>query len=152
MCKRSNSFSWLVLIERSSLSMLIALLSIRWDVHNSYNCWRLNNDNPSDIITQIRVYLDRFDSECSGGYREGETPGPIPNPEAKPLSVDGTARGTLWESRSPPDIIIKRSYSLTSVMGLAPFLFVFCFHSWSFSTNIFSRLAWKMLSEHPCRT
>jgi len=29
----------------------------------------------------------------------------------------------LWESRSPPDIIIKRSYSLTSVMGLAPFLF-----------------------------
>jgi hypothetical protein len=29
----------------------------------------------------------------------------------------------LWESRSPPDIIIKRSYSLTSVMGCAPFLF-----------------------------
>ncbi len=42
-------------------------------------------------ITQIRVYLDRFDSECSGGYREGETPGPIPNPEAKTLFAHNTA-------------------------------------------------------------
>ena len=92
MCKRSNSFSWLVLIERSSLSMLIALLSIRWNVHKSYNCWRLNNDNSCDlIITQNRVYLDRFASECSGGYREGETPGPIPNPEAKTLFAHNTA-------------------------------------------------------------
>src|SRR5690606_35874859 len=31
------------------------------------------------------------------------TPGPIPNPEAKPFSADGTAGGTLWESRTPPD-------------------------------------------------
>ena len=38
-----------------------------------------------------------------GGHSEGETPGPIPNPEAKPLSADGTARETVWESRSPPD-------------------------------------------------
>ena len=28
---------------------------------------------------------------CLGGYREGETPGPIPNPEAKPLIADNTA-------------------------------------------------------------
>ena len=27
---------------------------------------------------------------CLGGYREGETPGPIPNPEAKPLIADNT--------------------------------------------------------------
>ena len=32
-----------------------------------------------------------------------ETPGYIPNPEAKPHSADGTAGGTLWESRTPPD-------------------------------------------------
>ena len=38
-----------------------------------------------------------------GGHSEGETPGPIPNPEAKPLSADGTARETVWESRTPPD-------------------------------------------------
>src|SRR5438067_13531015 len=35
---------------------------------------------------------------------EGETPGPIPNPEAKPFSADGTALVTGWESRTPPDI------------------------------------------------
>ena len=28
---------------------------------------------------------------CLGGYRERETPGPIPNPEAKPLFADNTA-------------------------------------------------------------
>ena len=31
-----------------------------------------------------------------------ETPGPIPNPEAKPALADGTATGRLWESKSPP--------------------------------------------------
>jgi hypothetical protein len=34
----------------------------------------------------------------------GETPGPIPNPEAKTHCADGTALGRVWESRSPPDI------------------------------------------------
>jgi hypothetical protein len=34
-----------------------------------------------------------------------ETPGPIPNPEVKPHCADGTARGTAWESRTPPDIL-----------------------------------------------
>src|SRR5580765_5017995 len=40
-----------------------------------------------------------------GGHSEGETPGPIPNPEAKPFSADGTAPATVWESRTPPDTI-----------------------------------------------
>ncbi len=31
-----------------------------------------------------------------------ETPGPIPNPEAKPARADGTATGSLWESKLPP--------------------------------------------------
>ena len=34
---------------------------------------------------------------------ERETPGPIPNPEAKPSSADGTAPERVWESRTPPD-------------------------------------------------
>src|SRR6187397_1451411 len=38
-----------------------------------------------------------------GGYGGGETPGPIPNPEVKPSSADGTARVTGWESRSLPE-------------------------------------------------
>ena len=37
-----------------------------------------------------------------GGYNERVTPVPIPNTEVKPLSVDGTARETEWESRSLP--------------------------------------------------
>src|SRR3954463_5116618 len=43
--------------------------------------------------------------QCFGGHGERETPGPIPNPEAKPLSADGTALETGWESRTPPDIL-----------------------------------------------
>ena len=31
-----------------------------------------------------------LDTTCLGDYREGETPGPIPNPEAKPLIADNT--------------------------------------------------------------
>ena len=33
-----------------------------------------------------------------------ETPGPIPNPEAKPARDDGTAPGRVWESRLPPTL------------------------------------------------
>ena len=31
-----------------------------------------------------------FSLDCLGGYRERETPGSIPNPEAKPLIADNT--------------------------------------------------------------
>jgi hypothetical protein len=49
---------------------------------------------PTGRLTILKSY---------GGHSEGETPGPIPNPEAKPLCADGTARETVWESRTPPD-------------------------------------------------
>ena len=56
------------------------------------------------ITTPVRrVSFRRF-----GGYGEGETPGPIPNPEVKPFSADGTALETVWESRTPPDIHIDQ--------------------------------------------
>ena len=45
----------------------------------------------------------RVRSKGYGGHSVGETPGPIPNPEAKTHSADGTAPGRVWESRSPPD-------------------------------------------------
>src|SRR5690625_3197977 len=45
---------------------------------------------------------------CYGGYSVGETPGPIPNPEAKTHSADGTAPGRVWESRTPPDTHYRR--------------------------------------------
>ena len=43
-----------------------------------------------------------FETSFSGVSSEGETPVPIPNTEVKPLSADGTALETVWESRSPP--------------------------------------------------
>ena len=44
-----------------------------------------------------------------GGFAEGATPVPIPNTEVKPLRADGTARAAVWESRSPPGLIIAKS-------------------------------------------
>jgi hypothetical protein len=38
-----------------------------------------------------------------GGSSEGVTPVPIPNTAVKPLSPDGTALATVWESRTPPN-------------------------------------------------
>ena len=46
--------------------------------------------------------------EGYGGHSVGETPGPIPNPEAKTHCADGTASGRVWESRSPPDNVWLR--------------------------------------------
>ena len=50
--------------------------------------------------------------ECNG-IRELDcevgTPVPIPNTEVNPgRRTDGTARVAVWESRSPPGIIIKK--------------------------------------------
>ena len=39
----------------------------------------------------------------SGGNAGGVTPDPIPNSEVKPSRADGTARETVWESRSLPE-------------------------------------------------
>lgn len=46
----------------------------------------------------------------SGDHSEGGTPDPISNSVVKTFSADGTARATVWESRSSPGIIyIKAS-------------------------------------------
>ena len=43
-----------------------------------------------------------------GDLSDVGTPGPIPNPEVKHVSADGTWRATSWESRSLP-----RGFSLS---------------------------------------
>src|SRR3982750_2572757 len=58
-------------------------------------------------------------SQCYGGHGGRETPGHIPNPEAKPLSADGTAPETGWESRTPPD---KPSTKGPQPPGRGPFV------------------------------
>ena len=42
-----------------------------------------------------------------GGNSEEATPVPIPNTEVKLFSADGTATVAWWESRSPPNLILK---------------------------------------------
>ena len=75
----------------------------------AFTVWFPRYGRDDNYISQL--CKSRTTRKCFGGHSERETPGPIPNPEAKPLSVDGTARGTLWESRSPPDIIYKSTCS-----------------------------------------
>ena len=54
-----------------------------------------------------------------GGYRERETPVPIPNTEVKPPIADGTARKTVWESRTlPGQAIIKKGYTIMCTLFL----------------------------------
>ena len=70
--------------------MLTALLSIIGEMH----CSCVSDDltiTTQILDTQGQAYLGNLLLECSGGYREGETPGPIPNPEAKTLFAHNTA-------------------------------------------------------------
>jgi hypothetical protein len=53
---------------------------------------------------------------CGGG-----TPGPIPNPEVKPVSADGTWRETSRESRSLP-----RGFSFTIAYAVLSFAYELC--------------------------
>ena len=62
--------------------------------------FRLVDSTETEIAGHNSIEFRRHNSE-------GETPGPIPNPEAKPFSADGTALVTGWESRTPPDIFTK---------------------------------------------
>src|SRR5699024_4350633 len=52
-----------------------------------------------------------------GGFCGGVTPGPFPNPEAKPTCADGTAPGRVWESKTPPALNLRiRSSELDLVL------------------------------------
>ena len=48
------------------------------------------------------VFMKHAHLKVFGGYSGRDTPDPISNSEVKPASADGTARGTVWESRSSP--------------------------------------------------
>src|SRR6185312_8669528 len=61
------------------------------------------NTDCSTRNTQQATHTTRCRGTSYGGHSVGETPGPIPNPEAKTHSADGTAFERMWESRTPPD-------------------------------------------------
>ena len=52
------------------------------------------------IVGPVGIQREDF----SGDRSEGDTPVPIPNTAVKPLSPDGTALATAWESRTLPGI------------------------------------------------
>ena len=68
--------------------------------------WLITEEFSSRLLgtSSLPTLWFRVVREAFGGYGGGETPGPIPNPEVKPFSADGTAWETVWESRTPPDI------------------------------------------------
>ena len=48
-----------------------------------------------------------FSLKVFGGNSEEVTPVPIPNTEVKLFSADGTARETVWESKTPPENLVE---------------------------------------------
>ena len=57
---------------------------------------------------KTRVHIQNLNQQTTGsprygGHSDRETPGPIPNPEVKPASANGTAPERMWESRTPPN-------------------------------------------------
>ena len=66
-------------------------------------------------------------TDSSGGYCEGAIPDPIPNSEVKPFCADGTARLSVWESRSPPEpfearrtFVVRRAFFVSMVTAGRP--------------------------------
>ena len=73
------------------------------------------------VLASVMQCLERHDTPAVFGWvcvlfciglsvvvSGGVTPGPFPNPEAKPTCADGTAPGRVWESKSPPALKLKR--------------------------------------------
>src|SRR6478735_5499120 len=78
---------------------------------------RSGNHKQHDFVCDLPLTARRG----YGGHSEGETPGPIPNPEAKPFSADGTALVTVWESRTPPDKHSQRSPTRVTGWAISAF-------------------------------
>src|SRR5215475_7725714 len=55
-----------------------------------------------------------------GDLSERDPPVPIPNTEVKPLSPDGTARASVWESRKSPGYFDKGPISGSGLFSWAP--------------------------------
>ena len=100
---------------------LLVLIDQNKHTH-SYECF---NNKHNKQVTHCRFasttqYLTQHQqpwvcSKClSVAYSSRETPGPIPNPEAKPANADGTATGRLWESKKPPTPNNNKQLNTTS--------------------------------------
>ena len=82
---------------------------VHYAVPNQQPCWHRRTEHTS-LDTPVSTVTGGCYRKSYGGHSERETPGPIPNPEVKPFSADGTATERLWESRTPPDIHFRRGH------------------------------------------
>ena len=78
----------------------------------------LGNNPAAGIFFGVGGWVAGCVSSCYGGHSVEETPGSIPNPEAKLDCADGTALGRVWESRSPPDIFTGSGGVLEPLRGV----------------------------------
>lgn len=113
--------------------MLTALLSIIGEMH----CSCVSDDltiTTQFLDAQGQAHLDDLLLECSGGYREGETPGPIPNPEAKTLFAHNTASfrcgnvGRRQASRLYSPLLNQSTYLFLNTTKCLDFLIGIRFH------------------------
>ena len=72
-----------------------------------------NSRTPTHLCTECdtaphhqntKVYTQKRVNKVTAVHSGRETPGPIPNPEAKPASADDTTQPG-WKSRTPPNTI-----------------------------------------------
>ena len=63
--------------------------------------WEVGSGNW--VVDGFQFPLPTSQSQALGDGSEGVPPVPIPNTEVKPFSPDGTARASVWESRTLPD-------------------------------------------------
>ena len=96
-----------------------------------------------------RLPGEKYKIPFCGGHSEEDPPVPIPNTEVKLFSADGTARETVWESRSPP-LYIEKAPIRISGRG-----FFFLIHG-SFQSRSPDAPCWlviaKRIHPHPFRT
>ena len=64
------------------------------------------------MILGMDAFLPYRYNKFYGGHSKEDPPVPIPNTEVKLFSADGTARATVWESRSSPYLLIKASIKI----------------------------------------
>jgi hypothetical protein len=72
------------------------------DDHNSIHIASFTRPLSGSRAATSRNPVGCVQYKICGGHSPGETPGPIPNPEAKAWHGDGTAPDRVWESSSPP--------------------------------------------------
>ena len=89
------------------------------------NGTRVHHPVPEPPEDPIPLTRGLAELKIRGGHGLGETPGPIPNPEAKTQHGNGTAPGRVWESSTPPPLHLNMGDILGRAFLRMPSFFIF---------------------------